>query len=79
VRQPPDQTLALLLKRLREDRGLTQEQLAFDTGLSASALSRIERGLNNPAWTTVVQIAKALDVTVTELAAQMESPPSSRQ
>lgn len=75
VRQPPDQTLALLLKRLREDRGLTQEQLAFDTGLSASALSRIERGLNNPAWTTVVQIAKALDVSVTELAAQMEQTP----
>jgi transcriptional regulator with XRE-family HTH domain len=72
VRQPPDQALARLLKQTREDRGITQEQLAFDTGLSASALSRIERGLNNPSWTTVVQIAGALGSSVAELAAKIE-------
>ncbi|HEX3434439.1 MAG TPA: helix-turn-helix transcriptional regulator [Solirubrobacteraceae bacterium] len=64
--------LAALLKRLREERGITQEQLAFDAGLTASALSRIERGLNNPGWMTVRRLAAALDVTLLRLAAALE-------
>lgn len=52
---------------------MTQEQLAFDAGITASALSRIERGLNSPGWTTVKRIAEALDVSVSQLAAEVES------
>jgi transcriptional regulator with XRE-family HTH domain len=51
---------------------MTQEKLAFDTGLSASALSRIERGVNNPRWTTLRDIAAALDVGIDELLAAIE-------
>jgi transcriptional regulator with XRE-family HTH domain len=65
--------LAELLKRLREDRGISQEQLAFDAGMTASALSRIERGLNNPGWMTVKRLAAALDVTLVRLAGEVES------
>jgi|HubBroStandDraft_2_1064218.scaffolds.fasta_scaffold00259_9 transcriptional regulator with XRE-family HTH domain len=68
----PDQALAALLKRLREDRNVTQEQLAFDAGITASALSRIERGLNSPGWMTVKRIIDTLDVTLLELAADLE-------
>jgi transcriptional regulator with XRE-family HTH domain len=68
----PDQALAALLKQLREDRNVTQEQLAFDAGITASALSRIERGLNSPGWMTVKRIIKTLDVTLLELAADLE-------
>ena len=68
----PDQALAALLKRLREDRNVTQEQLAFDAGITASALSRIERGLNSPGWMTVKRIIETLDVTLLELAAELE-------
>lgn len=64
--------LASLLKRLREDRAITQEQLAFDAGLTASALSRIERGLNSPGWMTVQRITEALGVTLVELAEELE-------
>jgi len=64
--------LAGLLKRLREERGITQEQLAFDAGITASALSRIERGLNNPGWMTVKRLAQALDVTLVRLAGEVE-------
>jgi transcriptional regulator with XRE-family HTH domain len=73
MREPPDLLLAALLKRLREERGLTQEQLAFDAGVTVSALSRIERGLNTPGWGTVTRLAEALDVSLVELAAQVES------
>jgi transcriptional regulator with XRE-family HTH domain len=71
----PDQVLAALLKQLREDRKVTQEQLAFDAGITASALSRIERGLNSPGWMTVKRIVEALDVTLVELVTDLEGIP----
>ena len=70
--QQTDLALAALVKRLREERGLTQEQVAFEAGITASALSRIERGLNNPGWMTVRRIAQALDVGLVELATDLE-------
>jgi transcriptional regulator with XRE-family HTH domain len=71
----PDQALAALLKRLREDQEVTQEALAFDAGITVSALSRIERGLNSPGWLTVRKILAALDVSLMDLAKELESSP----
>jgi transcriptional regulator with XRE-family HTH domain len=65
----PDQALATLLKQLREEREITQEQLAF---ITASALSRIERGLNSPGWMTLRRIVEALDVSLIELVSALE-------
>jgi transcriptional regulator with XRE-family HTH domain len=72
MREQPDLVLAALLKRLREERKLTQEQLAFEAGITASALSRIERGLNSPGWTTIRRLVKALGVSLVELASDLE-------
>jgi transcriptional regulator with XRE-family HTH domain len=72
VDESADPVLAGLLKRLREERGITQEQLAFDADITASALSRIERGLNSPGWVTVSRIATGLGVGIAQLAADYE-------
>lgn len=72
MHEQPDRLLAAILKRLREDRGITQEELAFEAGITASALSRIERGLNTPGWMTVRRLAEALEVSLVELAAHVE-------
>ena len=72
MRAQPDAALAALLKRLRKERKITQEQLAFDAGITASALSRIERGLNDPGWTTVNRIANALGISLVELVMDIE-------
>jgi transcriptional regulator with XRE-family HTH domain len=72
VHDQPDLALSELLKQLREDREITQEELAFEAGITASALSRIERGINNPGWTTVRRLADALDVTLVQLAKGIE-------
>ena len=72
MREQPDPDLADLLKRLREERSITQEQLAFDAGITVSALSRIERGLNSPGWTTVQRLASALDIRMSELVTDLE-------
>ncbi|HEV2974701.1 MAG TPA: helix-turn-helix transcriptional regulator [Solirubrobacteraceae bacterium] len=72
MRDQPDVVLAELLKQLREDREITQEQLAFDAGMTASALSRIERGVNSPGWMTIRRLAEALDVSLAEIALGVE-------
>jgi transcriptional regulator with XRE-family HTH domain len=61
-----------VLRRLREERGLSQEALAYQAGLTAGSLARIELGQASPAWSTVRQIARALDVSLVDLAADVE-------
>ena len=70
---PPDLALAAALRRLREDRGLAQEALAFRSGISTGAIARIELGQASPAWVTVCSIAAALDVSLVELAKAVEA------
>jgi transcriptional regulator with XRE-family HTH domain len=65
---PPDPHLAGAIKRLREERGLTQEDVAYQSGLSVSAYARLERVASNPTWTTIVRVVEALDVDLLELA-----------
>lgn len=72
TRRRPDQGLAAALKQLREDRDMTQEDLAYNAGLTVSALSRIERGLNSPGWTTVGKLIQVLGVSFPELVEKLE-------
>lgn len=69
----PDPALAAVLRRLREDRDMTLEALAFKSGVSIGSLGRIELGRSSAAWSTVRQIADALDVSMVELAAAVEA------
>jgi transcriptional regulator with XRE-family HTH domain len=71
----PDPALAAVLKRLRDERGTTQETLAFHAGITVGTLSKIELAQASPAWATVRLIADALDVSLTELAAAIETEP----
>jgi len=52
---------------------MTQEHLAFEAGMTVSALSRIERGLNSPGWMTVRRISQALGVSLVDLARDLET------
>ena len=55
------------LKKLRADRGLTQEALAEKAGISRTYLARLELGQQDPTLTTLKNLAKALKVKVGEL------------
>jgi XRE family transcriptional regulator, aerobic/anaerobic benzoate catabolism transcriptional regulator len=57
------------VRRLREERGLSREVLAVNAGLSTGALSRLELGRSDPAWSTICAAADALGLTIVELAA----------
>jgi transcriptional regulator with XRE-family HTH domain len=55
------------VRELRLARGLSQEELAFRVGVHRTYLGSIERGERNPALKNIAAIAKALDVTLSEL------------
>jgi transcriptional regulator with XRE-family HTH domain len=55
------------VKRLRDKRALTQEELAAKAGLTVAALSRIERNNAEPRPTTRRKLAEALGVDPSEL------------
>ena len=54
------------LRELREARGVSMRTLATMSGLSANALSMIERGKTSPSVSTLYRLADALGVPVTE-------------
>ena len=51
------------LKELRNEKGLTQDKLAAETGLSQGALTNWENGLRSPSGYVVVNLAKYFGVT----------------
>lgn len=55
------------IKRMRQNRGLTQEQLAEAVDISQRALSAIERGENFVTSETIDKLLKALNTTSEEL------------
>ncbi len=69
-RWPPfAQKLGRRVRRLREQRGLKQESLAYEAHCSQSMLSRIENGEALPDFMQMVLIARALDLSVEFFAA----------
>lgn len=54
------QRLAVNMKRLRKERGWSQEALADESGLDRTYISGIERKVKNPTITVVARIALAL-------------------
>lgn len=59
--------MTALLRAVRKQRGLTLEELARQTGLTKSYLSKIERGCSTPSIAVALKVAKALDVDVGRL------------
>lgn len=55
------------VRRLRIERGLTQEQLAFEAGIDLTYEGGIERGKRNPSLMVLVRISEALDVAPVDL------------
>lgn len=64
----PQRALGQAIREIREKRGLTQEVVAHEAGVTASTYGLIERGQSNPTWATVDDIALALGVSIGELA-----------
>ena len=68
----PQRALGLAVKACREELGLTQEQLAHDSGLHQRWISNVETGKRNPSYASLRRLAAGLDLTASELIARAE-------
>jgi transcriptional regulator with XRE-family HTH domain len=66
-RRPEAAEFGDVVRRHRERRGLTQEQLAERAGISATYVGFVERGDSVPSLTVILQIAGALELKPAEL------------
>jgi transcriptional regulator with XRE-family HTH domain len=61
------------MKRWRLKRGLTQEGLAHEAGITTSYASQVENGKKVPSLTVVLKLCRALDLTPCELLSDFTS------
>lgn len=61
------------VKRIRLERQLTQERLAYSAGLTVFTVSQVELGKLRPLLSTIYQLAKALNVSVSELTKDIDN------
>jgi transcriptional regulator with XRE-family HTH domain len=59
--------LAGRLRQLRKSKGLSQEDLAYESGLGRSYYWRVEQGLINVTLETLVKLCNALKVEIVDL------------
>lgn len=69
------QTVGRNLRRLRVERGLSQEALAHDAGVAPSFVSQIENGLRSPTVTLLQDLADALQTPIVEFFAEGQPVP----
>jgi transcriptional regulator with XRE-family HTH domain len=62
------------LKALREAAGLTQAALAERAGMHRFGVAKIEQGLREPGWETVLALARALNVSCSAFEAPPDAP-----
>jgi transcriptional regulator with XRE-family HTH domain len=72
ARLPRDPALGRALRQLREERDMTQEEVAHAADLTLGAYGRIERSEVAPAWPTVRAIANALGISMKKLGAEVD-------
>jgi transcriptional regulator with XRE-family HTH domain len=75
VADPPQLTLEALgraVRALREERDMSQEELAAAAGISTPHLSYIERGGRNASVGVAARIARALGLAFSELVLRAE-------
>ena len=66
--------VGLNLRKIRLDRGLSQEALAFDCGLHRTYISGVERGIRNPTVLVLERIAAALEIPASRLLEKEAGP-----
>ena len=61
------------VRKIREAKTLTQEAVAEKADLDATYISGIERGVRNPSIWSIVRVARALGISVSDLCKGMEA------
>jgi len=73
----PNRTLRALanrIKELRDQKGISQEELAHRAGLSRTGMGFVETGKRWPRLDTLMKVADGLNITVDELLKVLHKP-----
>ena len=62
-----------VIRELRRERGLSQEELGFESELHRTYVSLLERGKRIPTLVTLIQLATALKIPPSEIVRRVES------
>ncbi len=62
-----------ILRELRTGRGLSQEELGFESNYHRTYISQLERGQKNPSLKAIFRLAEALGITPSEMIRRIES------
>jgi transcriptional regulator with XRE-family HTH domain len=68
----PEVALGKVLRALRKQVGLSQEQLALEADLQRNYISLLERGLNSASIKTLFKLAAVLGTSPSQMLAQAE-------
>ncbi len=71
-RTPGLAALGEAMRQLRQEAGLSQEQVAELAETDLSQVGGIERGVRNPSYATLLRLASALGTTVGVIAARAD-------
>jgi transcriptional regulator with XRE-family HTH domain len=63
---------SIVLRRLREEVGLSQEDLAASSGITRSMIDKVERRERLPSLDILIKIAPALKKTASEIVSLIE-------
>jgi transcriptional regulator with XRE-family HTH domain len=69
----PERAFGDALREIRKEHGISQEQLALDSGLDRTYVSLIERGVQSPTIRSVSKLASVLGVKPSEIILRMET------
>lgn len=61
------------LQKIRKEKGLSQEQLGFESGYHRTYISQLERGVKSPSLKTIFRISKALTIQPSKLMQRIET------
>jgi transcriptional regulator with XRE-family HTH domain len=59
--------LGLKVKELREEKGLSQTELAYKIGKDQPSINRLEKGKVNPSIIYLLEISEGLEMSIIEL------------
>ena len=59
--------LGLRVKKLREEKGMSQTELAYKIGKDQPSINRLEKGKVNPSIIYLLQICEGLEISIDEL------------
>lgn len=59
-----DSAISSVLRRLREKKGLSQEELSFRADLHRTYISQLERGLKSVTVKTLLKITEVLEIEI---------------